>query len=216
MPMFRLPLFVSTLLLLCGPRSTSHVFHAFAAETRASTVIALSSEEEQEDLTVRILKEAADNLCGGGAKKGDWLHATLRVYAPGFGAAELHTEGAEEEEGTAIGTAEQEFMLGTHSVAPLNVSLYGICPGEVRRIGLRIGSLPHKIFYVSHSRQNLVAILSGSLGGLFQTVPISLCSGSDLTLCEKTKLMKPHEAAAAQLATTVATACFPHNAAPPC
>ncbi|XP_026190476.1 uncharacterized protein LOC34621586 [Cyclospora cayetanensis] len=137
MPMFRLPLFVSTLLLLCGPRSTSHVFHAFAAETRASTVIALSSEEEQEDLTVRILKEAADNLCGGGAKKGDWLHATLRVYGtPPVGLAALFVacflQGAEEEEGTAIGTAEQEFMLGTHSVAPLNVSLYGICPGEVR------------------------------------------------------------------------------------
>ncbi|CDJ61599.1 hypothetical protein EMWEY_00042860 [Eimeria maxima] len=65
--------------------------------------------------------------------------------APGVPSPQLIGEELGGEEAAAkgekdefVGLTEQEFTLGKHPVLPLNFSLYGICPGETRRLGIRI------------------------------------------------------------------------------
>lgn len=52
--------------------------HAAATEQIREKVVELNADEEEMDLSVRIIKETTDSRCG--VRRGDWLHITLRVY----------------------------------------------------------------------------------------------------------------------------------------
>merc|ERR1712048_298395 len=104
---------------------------------RDEAFVRLSAAEESEDLSVRILSPSTGR-CGLQLK--DWAEVRLRTFAPGVKIMPQLIDGYK------FGHAEQEFEVGKHNIKPLNQAIVGMCRGETRRVGIRLGHMG-KIYY---------------------------------------------------------------------
>ncbi|PFH36223.1 hypothetical protein BESB_044150 [Besnoitia besnoiti] len=96
----------------------------------------LTSEEEEKEFSVRVLQPSSKQC---GLRLNDW--AEIRVRS--FGTSLVKLRQIENKE---FGHALQGFEVGKHNVIPLNRGIIGMCVGETRRVGIKIGNMG-EIFY---------------------------------------------------------------------
>ncbi|KEG01322.1 conserved Plasmodium protein, unknown function [Plasmodium vinckei vinckei] len=112
-------------------------FILYIVKSDDETYIKLNDNEIKNKYSVRILKKSTVEC---GLKLNDLATIHIRTFSPGIDIMPNVLSGYK------FGYAEQTFIVGKHNVTPLNKGLIGMCVGELRRIGIRIGNIG-KIYY---------------------------------------------------------------------
>ncbi|RQX67619.1 hypothetical protein TGCAST_319690 [Toxoplasma gondii CAST] len=122
---------------LCSAAPPPAVFPLLRDDVPSGQFIDLTHEEEEEEFSVRVLKETSTRC---GLRVNDWAEIRVRSFAPGVKILPHLLEDKE------FGHALQGFEVGRHNVTPLNRGIIGMCVGEIRRVGIKLGNMG-KIFY---------------------------------------------------------------------
>ncbi|KEP64066.1 UNVERIFIED_CONTAM: hypothetical protein HHA_319690 [Hammondia hammondi] len=122
---------------LCSAAPPPAVFPLLRDDVPSSQFIDLTHEEEKEEFSVRVLKESSTHC---GLRLNDWAEIRVRSFAPGVKILPHLFENKE------FGHALHGFEVGRHNVTPLNKGIIGMCVGEIRRVGIKLGNMG-KIFY---------------------------------------------------------------------
>ncbi|CBZ50576.1 conserved hypothetical protein [Neospora caninum Liverpool] len=121
----------------CWAAPPPAVFPRLRDDVSSGEFVNLTREEEEGEFSVRVLKESSSRC---GLRLNDWAEIRMRSFAPGVKILPHLFENKE------FGHALQGFEVGKHNVTPLNRGIIGMCVGEIRRVGIKIGNMG-KIFY---------------------------------------------------------------------